>query len=795
MRTTVHKTGLTKEEVKQKLSQFGPNEIEENKLANFLENLAKILLDPMGLMLLTLAGIYWFLEKSNDAIILSIAYIPIISIDVLLELRSQKALRALKQSLKSTCHVIRDGVTTTISVKNLVPGDILVVEEGQTLPADGIILECANLTIDESVLTGESIPISKKESEEALSGTTVLTGSGLVEIQKTGISSQMGVIAKALRDFEATPSPLLTSIRRTVKWVFLIAIALGVLVFINEHIRGNGLGQSLISSLTLAMAAIPEEFPLVFTLFLSLAAYRLSKKGILVKSLPAVEGLGRVQTLCTDKTGTLTEGQFQLNSIVNIPGFSEQDKDLQNLALVLSCEMKAVDAMESAIFQKMRVEKGADFIDQIHAEWDLQFDYAFNLDQKYMCHIWKNRRTQQQFIAMKGSTEGVLRHCGFSSEHSKILEILEQQSNLGQRLLGLAGGYGVFTGQREEDEKNIPFIALLCFTDPVRPSAAKAVEACGIRGIELKMLTGDHLLTAHAVAHAVNLPHTSSELFSGPQLESMSPEQKILAYRNGKIFARLRPDQKLELVKTLKSDGKIVAMTGDGVNDAPALKIADIGISMGERATDVARSSAQMILLNNDFSGIVSSIIEGQRVLQSLAQSFGYLIAFHIPIVGIALVQSFFLTQNILSPIHIVLMELIVHPISAFVFTATADSTTHFAKGLFSKQKLIRSSIRGVLLGLLSVGVPLYFQFQSPSFSILTLVASNIGLIVGELGGWTNWKTYWQRPQTWASVFTILVLTGTLCYVPTLNQLFLISPLSLQEVSVLSLIAILMGFL
>lgn len=309
--------GLTELEVQERLIKYGYNDLGERRLASVLENFFKIIADPMGLMLLILSGVYWALGKNSDAIVLLVAYVPIVAVDVVLEIRSQKALRTLKKSLKSTCHVIREGKTKSISVRELVPGDLLILEEGQTIPADGSLRQVSNLTMDESSLTGESIPIEKKLSEEALSGTTVLTGTGLVEIQKTGLNSQLGSIAKVLQEFEAEPSPLLRTIKKSVRIVFIAALVLAIFVFLVSISKNHGLGESLVSALTLAMAAIPEEFPLVFTLYLSLAAYRLSKLGILVKSLPAVEGLGGVDVICTDKTGTLTEGKFLLEEILS----------------------------------------------------------------------------------------------------------------------------------------------------------------------------------------------------------------------------------------------------------------------------------------------------------------------------------------------------------------------------------------------------------------------------------------------------------------------------------------------
>jgi Ca2+-transporting ATPase len=789
-------TGLNSEEVKIRLQKYGFNEVDEDRLTTTLENLLKILSDPMGLMLLFLSVVYWVLGKHTDTIILLIAYVPIVGVDVLLELRSQKALRSLKSTLKSTCHVLRDGKNKIISTKELVPGDLLLLEEGQTLPADGKLLEVSNLTIDESSVTGESVPIEKIKDDGALSGTTILTGTGILEIEKTGLASQIGSIAKVLKEFEAVPSPLLRTIRKAVKIVFLVAIVLAFAVFIINILKSHGIGESLISSLTLAMAAIPEEFPLVFTLYLSLAAYRLSKKGILVKSLPAVEGLGRVDVICTDKTGTLTEGKFLLDRILGAHGDLRLSDD-ECKAFVFSCEPKAIDAMEASMFEYIRKMRGDKFVENIHSSWNLQHDYPFDTKEKYMSHVWTNS-SGQQVMAMKGAIEGVLAHCEDATDYVSIQNLAKAEAGSGKRLLGLAMKKGPFTGDRKSDESSLCFIGILSFTDPVRPTVKSAIQACVERGIKIKMLTGDHLLTAHAIADKINLPHEHDQLFTGPNLASMPEETRQAAYQKGAIFARLKPEQKLELVEALKSEGDIVAMTGDGINDAPALKLADVGISMGERATDVARSTAQLVLMKNDFGGIVHAVIEGERVLGSLGQSFGYLIAFHIPIIGVALYQSFFLNEAILHPIHIVLMELIVHPVSAFVFDESSRSSSTPRKQFVTRSTAAWSSLRGIMLSTFCI---LIFYFasgtsaQRSSLSVLGLIAGNIGLLLGEKGGIISAIVSSASKRTLLASVLLLVLAYGLAFVPLLSRLFLIEPPATDLFLLVTLVGIAIGWI
>ncbi|MCB9073159.1 MAG: cation-transporting P-type ATPase [Bdellovibrionaceae bacterium] len=785
--------GLSEAEAKKRLVEHGFNEIDERKANFIIENLLKILFDPMSAMLLILSAVYWFLGQYSEALVLLIAFFPIAAVDVALEMRSKKALRALKKSLKTSCYVLRDGKTISIPIRHLVPGDFIILEEGQMLPADGKLLETTNLTIDESSVTGESIPVEKAVGDEILSGTTIVTGGGISEILRTGATSQLGVIAEILREFEAEPSPLLKTIKRVVRYVFIIAVILAALVFAVSLLNNHGIGESLISALTLAMASIPEEFPLVFTLYLSLAAYRLSQKGILVKSLPSVEGLARVDVICTDKTGTLTEGKFHLEQIYSIE--PQASSEICKQVLVFACEPKAVDAMEASIFEWVRSKWGEEEIYNLHAHWNLQYDYPFELKKKYMCHVWQENQSDRQFLAMKGALEGVLALCKTSVEQKeKILKIATQEARGGKRLLAVAYKEGVFTGDRASDESELTFLGILSFTDPIRPSVPTAIDECKKRNIRLKMLTGDHLLTAHAIADAIDLPHEHSQLFTGPDLEKLSLEDKKLAYQKGAIFARLKPEQKLELVKALKEEGDVVAMTGDGINDAPALKLADVGISMGERATDVARSAAQLVLLKNDFGGIIDSIIEGQNVLKSLSESFGYLIAFHIPIISIALVQAFFLNAPILYPIHVVLLELIVHPISTFVFVESETfKNTKFS--FLSKERLFWSATRGILLTLLSVLVFYYAdekKLERSSLAVLMIITGNIGLLLGEKGGIFKCATKCSWSTVVASLL-LLLIAAMLSYVPIFSRIFMISPPQFSMLMVLSLIGFLLG--
>jgi len=519
------------------------------------------------------------------------------------------------------------------------------------------------------------------------------------------------------------------------------------------------------------MAAIPEEFPLVFTLYLSMGAYRLSKHGVLVKTLPSVESLGNVDVICTDKTGTLTEGHFSLVQVVPMSSLSSEEI---NLVSLLACEPTPVDAMETAIAKKIPG------IDELQKKWNLKFDYPFEPQGKHMTHVWSNHQGES-ILAMKGAAEGVLEHCDATEkEKNEILNSVNRLASEGKRILGLACKKGSFSGNRAQDEKGVKFAGLLVFSDPIRSSAKQAIAECQNAGIEIKMLTGDHLLTAHAIANELDIFHSDNSIYSGKQLLEMTPENRVRAYLQGSIFARVTPEQKYEMVKALKNHNKVVAMTGDGVNDSPALKLADIGVSMGENATDVARATAKMILMKNDFNGIVQAILEGRNIFANLRRSFSYLIAFHIPVILLAFFPPMLGLSQLLLPVHIILLELIVHPISAFAFENLKSHSPSASKALIPTSTAVTAALSGLLLSLLSL-FPLFISSSQSdydhirSLALATVLFGNIGFTLVE--AWPNFRSL----KVGIIVAVLAILPIAFCNVGFFNQLFHLSPLSAFE--------------
>lgn len=754
--------GLSSVEAERRLVEFGPNEITQSRLDSRLLQIKRLLLDPMGLMLLGLGGLYTVLGDKADAIVLFFAFLPVTAVDVILDLKAGKALNALKQTLKLTSKVIRDNIIQELPIRKIVSGDVVVFEEGQAIAADGKVLECQDLKINESALTGESIPVEKSVGQDFFCGTVILQGSGLGLIEKTGKDTRFGKIATLLKDTQIVRSPLQIKVNRLVKWVVLVALMLAAILFFIEYFRSQQFIQSLIVALTFGMAAVPEEFPMVFTLYLSLGAWRLSKSGVLVKALPSVETLGSVDTICTDKTGTLTEGNFQLEELRAIaPPLSI---DQLWLFAVMACEVLPIDSMDKAIVNK------SNNINPRQKGWTLKWDYPFEPQGKYMSHVWEQKSENRQIIVMKGAVEGVLEHCRIEdTAKANLLKQVDALATQGKRLLGLAYREEIGVGDRRSDEKGLRFLGLLIFSDPVRASAKAAVSACQAANIQIKILTGDHPLTALSVANQLGIAHESNQLFSGDQLEKMSQDQRREAYLHGVIFSRVQPEQKYEMVEALKKAGQVVAMTGDGINDAPALRLADIGISMGENATDVARSSAKMILLKNDFNGIVQAVFEGRRIFSNLTRSFSYLISFHFPVILLALIPPSLGWGDLFMPIHIVLLELVVHPVSAFAFENLPATKSARNRQLLSVRQFLISSLSGVLL---SIGALTLFRLylsrgdltSARTIALATVLLGNLAFVFVEC------RPFLTR-RIWATLLSLAILTGALNWISTLARL------------------------
>ena len=789
---------LSSLEARRRLREVGPNRwVKRDRLAG-LREIIRLLLDPMAVMLIVAAVVYYLLGETRDAVVLALALIPVLGIDVVLEARSRSALDKLARRAAPFAEVVRDARIISVPLEEVVPGDLLVLREGHVIAADGIIQWAANLTVDESSLTGESEPQSKRPCESDtpgappdarfFAGSLAVSGHGFGSVTDTGVATQYGGIAALVAKTAISPSPVQQHAAVLVRRLGIVALVVAAGVFGLGLARGEPWTSALLGAVSLAMAAIPEEFPMVLTLFLSVGAWRLAERGMLVRRLASVETLGSTTVICTDKTGTLTRGEFQLTQHeILIPSLSDIDF---LKAAVMACERHPADAMERAILEYAETHGVAP--SALTAGWVLIRDYDFDAVGKHMSHVWHSRSDDIFLVAAKGAVEGILEHSRVDPEaRSAALEANERMARKGLRVLAVAAKHTHNLGSsRESDEHDLTVCGLLGFQDPVRPEVPGAVEECQRAGIRIKMITGDHVLTAHAVSEAAGIQHEDDLIITGAELVALGEADRAARIDRASIFARISPEQKFLIVDGLKKAGAIVAMTGDGVNDAPALRRADIGIAMGQRGTDVARATADLVLLDDNFASIVTTVRQGRHILQNIQRAFLYLIAFHIPIVALAVLSPLTGVPLVLLPIHLVWLELIVHPVSALVFQAepATDSVMNRpprspAAPLLERDAITRSALSGALLALASFAT-YWWQWQSvgePHARALALTilfagyqtlifAERLALPALSIERIPRTRTFWI--VWWAAALSLVLIL----YVPPAAEMFRVAP-------------------
>lgn len=745
--------GLTSLEARRRLAHVGPNRwVARDRLAR-VRDLLHLVLDPMAVMLVVAAAVYFVLGETRDATVLALALIPVLGVDVALEARSRAALDKLARAAAPLAHVVRDGRAVSVPVEDVVPDDVLVLREGHSVAADGLVRWAANVTVDESSLTGESEPQPKSAwtgrpadappPGRVCAGSLVLSGHGYALVTATGTRTRYGGIAALVQQTTPSPSPLQRHAGVLVRRLGLVAVAVAGVLFALRVTRGTPWTQAVLEAVSLAMAAIPEEFPLVLTLFLSVGAWRLAERGMLVRRLASVETLGSTTVICTDKTGTLTRGQFQVTRHATLDA-SPSERDLL-VAAVLACERHPTDAMERAVAAYADAQGVS--TSALAAEWVLVRDYDFDPIGKHMSHVWHAPSAEPPFlIAAKGAIEGVLAHCTLTpAARSEALAMHDRFAADGLRVLAVAARRADLLGEgRDDDERDLTLCGLLGFQDPLRPEVPRAVDACQRAGIRIAMITGDHALTAHAVAEAAGILHDDGLIVTGDELEALEEAGRAARIARTAIFARINPEQKFLIVDALKRAGAIVAMTGDGVNDAPALRRADIGIAMGQRGTDVARATADLVLLDDNFASIVETVRQGRHILQNIQRAFLYLIAFHIPIVVLAVLAPLSGMPLLLLPIHLVWLELIVHPVSALVFQAEPATGSVMSRpprdpaaSLLPRAAVVRSTLSGSVLALASFAVyawrwPSVGEAEARALALIVLFAGYQTLIFAE---------------------------------------------------------------
>lgn len=818
----VEPTGLSDAEVAARVQQYGYNELPSSEGRSVFATAWDVVREPMFLLLLACGTIYLILGDVQEAVMLLGFVFVVLGITLYQERKTERALEALRDLSSPRALVIRGGERKRIAGRDVVPDDLVVLAEGDRVPADSVLLSCSNLTTDESLLTGESVPVRKvvwdgeremtrpggEDLPFVFSGTLIVQGQGIAQVRTTGIHTEMGNIGKALQTVQIEKTQLQQEVGRLVRRVAIFGLALCLLVIVLYGLaRGNWL-QGILAGITLAMAMLPEEFPVVLTIFLALGAWRLSKMNVLARRVPVIETLGSATVLCVDKTGTLTVNHMSIRKLAvdgvvldvdqrAAAALPEEFHEIVEFG-ILASQRDPFDPMERAFHELGNAQLAQ--TEHLHADWTLERGYALSPELLAMSHVWKSATGHDYVLATKGAPEAIAELCHLDAERTKAIgDQVALMAQEGLRVLGVAKG--VYVQQAlpgQQHDFTFELLGLVGLADPVRPTVPAAVEECYTAGIRVVMITGDHPTTAESIARQAGI-NPVDEIITGPELEKLDESELRRRVRTVNVFARMVPEQKLRLVNALKANGEVVAMTGDGVNDAPALKAAHIGIAMGGRGTDVAREAAALVLLTDDFASIVQSVRMGRRIFDHLQKAMTYIVAVHVPIAGMSLIPVIFGWPLALLPVHILFLELVIDPACSIVFEAEPEEADVMSRPprdpeepLFGRRLLSLGLLQGasVLVIVVAVYLSALLGWQdaqdATALSFTTLLVANLGLIFANRS-WT--RTIWSTLRTpnralWWVCGTTLFFLALALYVPFLRGLFHFSMLHPTDLAI-----------
>jgi Ca2+-transporting ATPase len=738
--------GLTEKEVEISREKNGSNVINAGK-GRFSELGKKIVQDPMLLLLVAAGVIYFVTGNSGDAWFMFAAIIAIVSISLYQDRRSQKALDALRVLTLPNCRVIRNGIITSIRISDVVIGDYLLAEEGSTIAADGTIQRSNDFAVNESILTGESLPVEKTIDEginEVYQGTVVTRGLAICKVTAIGAGTKLGQIGQNLAAIEETETPLQKQIASFVRRMAIIGSAFFFVVWSINFYRSHNILDSLLKALSLAMSILPEEIPVAFITFMAIGAWRLSKLGVIVKHINTIETLGSATVICVDKTGTITKNQMDLrdlyvfatDSIDKPASDNSKTRQLINYAMWAS-EPIPFDPMEVALHEAYRyiTEK-----DERH-EYKMIHEYPLSGHPPFMTHIFQRDGTR--IIAAKGAPEGILSVCKLNDKDiARVTDIIRKISSTGARVLGVARGHWHGSEFPEtQDEISFTFLGLVSFYDPPKDNMRQVLSGFYNAGINVKMITGDYTETAESIANQIGL--TGARLLTGEEVMKMTEQELQYEVERVNIFARTFPEAKLKVLEALKKNGHVVAMTGDGVNDGPALKAAHIGVAMGKRGTEVAKQASAMILATDDLSRMVDAVAAGRKIYTNLKKAIQYIISIHIPIILMVVIPLMlnWTYAFMFTPVHVIFLELIMGPTCSIVYENEPGE-----KGLmqqkprpatlsfFNWQELTTSIVQGLAISFGALAVYQYSIYSdlgeqlTRALVFTTLISANIFL-------------------------------------------------------------------
>jgi len=789
-------TGLNDAAVVESRMKFGSNKIEFKKENAFINVIKSIIKEPMVLILLVASAIYFISGDVSDGVFLSVSIVLIAAISLYQDSRSRNALEKLKIFTQAQSKVIRNGATISLPSSELVIGDYLIVEEGGAINADATILQSNDFSVNESILTGESMTVAKEansENNKIYSGTIVTSGLAIAEVTAIGIDTKLGKIGKSLEEIKEEKTPLERQIEHFVTIMVVFGTVVFAIVWGLNYFQSKDVLGSLLKALTLAMSILPEEIPVAFATFMALGAWRLMKMGIVVKQMKTVETLGSATVICTDKTGTLTENKMSLaelyllenDKIISANEDSNPDTEkLINLAM-WSSEPTPFDPMEIALHQKYTDIT----IQDLRPTFSMIHEYPLEGKPPMMTHIHENSEGKR-IIAAKGAPEALMQVSILSDDEKEKIKIaVHSMASKGYRLLGV--GEAKFDGEQFYDKQqnySFQFCGIVAFYDPPKHNINEVLQNFYTAGIKVKIITGDNALTTAAIAKQVNFRGAENSI-TGEELMALSEVELKQKVSELNVFTRMFPEAKLKIINALKSNGEIVAMTGDGVNDGPALKAAHIGIAMGKRGTEIAKQAASLILTEDDLSKMVDAVAMGRKIYTNLKKAIRYVISIHIPIIltvfiPLALGWKY---PNIFTPVHVIFLELIMGPTCSIIYeNEPMEANTMnalprpFSSSIFSWSELNTSIIQGLMI---TVGVLITYQYavqnemseaHTRTMVFVVMIAANIMLtLVNRSFYYSVWNTLFYKNNLVPLILSLTILLSFfLIYQPTAATFF-----------------------